>query len=86
MPSSTLGDVSVFTSVELPLTFLRLLVLRLGLNSHSHMQEGLSSLAQFAFRRLSVIRSTRRFFRLRLSVVVFVFRTLVLNAFMVVGV
>ena len=33
---SPLGDVFVSAPVELSLTFLRLLVLRLGLNSHSH--------------------------------------------------
>ena len=34
--SPSLGNVSVSAPVELSLTFPRLLVLRLGLNSHSH--------------------------------------------------
>ena len=38
---SPLGDVFVSAPVELSLTFLRLLVLRLGLNSHSHKHGGL---------------------------------------------
>ena len=52
MFSPSLGDVSVSAPVELSLTFPRLLVLRLGLNSHSHKPGGLPSSAQFAFRRL----------------------------------
>ena len=50
--SPSLGNVSVSAPVELSLTFPRLLVLRLGLSSHSHKPGGLPSSAQFAFRRL----------------------------------
>ena len=50
--SPSLGNVSGSAPVELFLTLPRLLVLRLGLNSHSHKLGGLPSSAQFAFRRL----------------------------------
>ena len=70
MFSPSLGNVPAFAPVELSLTFPRLLVLRLGLNSLSHNLGGLPSSAQFAFHQFSVIRSTRRFLRLQLSVVV----------------
>ena len=46
------GCVCLCSRPELSLTFPRLLVLRLGLNSHSHKPGGLPSSAQFAFRRL----------------------------------
>ena len=58
MFSPSLGNVPAFAPVELSLTFLLLLVLRLGLNSPSHNLGGLRSSAQFAFHQLSVIRST----------------------------